>query len=596
MMGVAEAATPTGGVPIRLGHYGSMSGPKAAFGESTDQGIRLAVAEANARGGVLGRRVEVITEDDQSNLDQVLPAVIRLVDREGVDVVLGEVSSTLTLRGAPFCQERGVPMITPSSVARAITRKGDYIFRVCFTDSYQGRAAALFAYRSLGARRVALLVDRSNDYSTGYAAEFRTLFERLGGSVVAALSYKEGDKDFRSQLARFAEARPDAIVVPAMYGDVPGIARQARALGIEAPLIGGDGWDAQETISIGGQAVEGSFFTTHYAPDQPDPIVRNFIKHYQERYGAVPDGIAALAYDAARIALGAIERAGTTDHRAVRDALARTHNFRGVTGTISMGPDRNPSKSVMVVQIREGAFHLHETIDPDAILRTTGAGPVGSGSGRWALPSRRFVLQQLLNGLSLGAIYGLIAIGYTIVYGILRLINFAHGDVFMLGAVFIVAMAPALGTIGAQGGPIAAAGATFAVAMGLCGLVGLALERSAYRPLRRPYGWPMIGAIALALPALLLAASLVLPPRRAELRGVLQVAAVGALLFGLALASNRIAFRVAPARVDRLTPLIAAIGASLLIEHTAQQPALFGNRPRGFPTHLVAGAWEGTGG
>ena len=585
--GMLLAAGPARGesAPIRLGHYGSMSGSKTAFGESTDRGIRLAVVEANRTGGVLGRRVEVVTADDLSSTDQVLPAVMDLVDRRRVDVVLGEVASTLTLIGAPFCQERGVPMITPSSVAAAITRTGPWIFRVCFTAEYQGRAAAIFAARDLKARRAALLVDQGSDYALGYAQAFAPLFEQLGGEIVGSWSYRDGDQDFKAQLTAVAGARPDVLVVPAMYHDVPGIARQSRQVGLAAPLLGGDGWDAIETARIGGKAVEGSYFTTHYAPDQPGDRVRAFQDAFRHAYGSPPDAIAALGYDAARLALDAIARAGTTDREAVRAALASTRDFPGVTGTITMGAGRDPAKSVMVLQIRDGGFHLHRMIEPAAIRGAGGSGRGPAGRGRIALPTTTFVLQQLINGIGLGVIYGLIAVGYTIVYGILRLINFAHGDVFMLGPVFVVGLAAPLGLAGWPW-PASAIG-TFALAMALCGGVGLGLERVAYRPLRRPYGWRTIATVLVVVPTVLLVAGEVAGPRWPDARVTMRIGAIGAALYAVALASNRLAARLDASAPSRMVPLITAIGASLFLESATQQPALFGSRPREFPIRLA---------
>jgi branched-chain amino acid transport system substrate-binding protein len=588
------APSPPEEPPIRIGHYASMSGSKAAFGDSTDKGIRLAADEQNARGGVLGRRIEVITEDDQSNPDQVLPSILTLLDRHKVDALLGEVSSTLTLIGAPYCQERGIPMITPSSVAAAITKKGDFIFRVCFTDAYQGRAAALFAYRDLGARRVALLVDQSNDYSLGFAQSFAQYFRGLGGQVVVERTYRDGDKDFKAQLTAIAEEHPDAVVAPAMYNDVPNIAKQARALGISAPLVGGDGWDATELLNIGAKDVEGYYFTTHFVTDQPSERVRNFGQTYQEKYHVPPpDALAALGYDAARILFEAISQAGSTEHIAVRDAIASTKNFAGVTGTINMGPDRNPSKSVMVVQIRDGKFRLFRIIEPNEAQKQEGTVSQASRRATWSLPSGRMVAQQLVNGLSLGAIYGLIAIGYTIVYGILRLINFAHGDVFMLAPVFIITMGTALG-VTVLPGTILPALATFGLAMALCGAVGFGLDRVAYRPLRKPYSWTTIGIVAVVAPAVLVGMGIIASSKWPGARALCQSAAIGTGLYGLALVGNRIAFRVGLGKTSHLVPLITAIGSSLFLEYTTQQRGFFGNRTRGFPTTLISNALGGT--
>ncbi len=354
--------------------------------------------------------------------------------------MLGEVSSRLSLIGAPLCQERRIPMVTPSSSAAAITKRGDYIFRMCFIDDYQGQAAAVLSVRDLKASRAAILVDQKNDYSVGVAMAFREKFLAMGGKIVAEKTYLQGDRDVKSQLSAIGDARPDVILVPAMYNDVPGIAQQARALGITVPLIGGDGWDSADLLRDGGKNVEGCYFITHYAPDAPDAPVREFQKLYREKYnGQEPDGIGALAYDAARIVLDAIGRAGSTDPKAIRDALAGTRNFPGITGMITMGADRNPSKSAMVIVIRDGAFHLFKTVEAADVAADRRAGSVSEETR----PSdHSWWRQALANGLSLGAIYGLIALGYTIVYGILRLINFAHGDLVMLAPLLIFGLAP----------------------------------------------------------------------------------------------------------------------------------------------------------
>jgi branched-chain amino acid transport system substrate-binding protein len=356
---------------ISLLHYGSMSGPAASFGDSTDRGIRLAVQEANDRGGILGRRIEVVTWDDRSSPDRVAKSLgAELTHPHRVDVVLGEVSSTLTLQGAPICQKLGVPMITPSSGADEITAVGGYIFRTCFTATHQGRAAALFVFRDLQARRAALLVDSSSEYSLGCAKAFRDLFEReLGGEVVTEKKYDgKVDRGFEAQLTEIKQAKPQVIFVPALYGQVPGIALQARSLEITIPLVGGDGWDANEILTLGGANVEGYYFITHFAPDQNSDDAKKFTESYHRNYRQRPDALAALAYDAARVALDAIERAGTTEKVKVRHALAVTKGFRGATGTITLDEHRNPtSKGAMIVQIRDGNFLLYRVIEAGAI-------------------------------------------------------------------------------------------------------------------------------------------------------------------------------------------------------------------------------------
>jgi branched-chain amino acid transport system substrate-binding protein len=352
---------------ILLVHYGSMSGKWASFGDSTERGIRLAVQEANARDGILGRRIEVVTWDDQSNPKRVDEGFEKeLTPPHRVDVVLGEVSSTLTIKGAAICQKLGVPMITPSSGADELTNVGNYIFRTCFTATDQGRAAALFIFRDLQARRAALLVDSRSEYSRDCAKAFRKLFRELGGKVVGN---DKDDRAIEAQLTEIKREQPQAIFVPVLYDQVPGIVLQARFLEITVPLVGGDGWDANEILTLGGANVEGYYFITHFSPDQNSNNTKNFLESYSRNYRQRPDALAALAYDAARVALKAIEQAGTTEKAKVRDALAAIEDFPGVTGTITMDPQRRTptSKGAMIVQIRDGKFVLCRVIEAGAI-------------------------------------------------------------------------------------------------------------------------------------------------------------------------------------------------------------------------------------
>lgn len=581
---------------IRLGHYGSMSGENASYGVSTDKGIRLAVEQRNAAGGSRGRRIEVVTSDDQSSLERVVQSVLGLIQNSKVHVVLGEVASSLSLQGAPICQDQRVPMITPSSVAEKITQQGDYIFRTCFTASYQGRAAAVFSRSGLKARRAAMLVGQGSDYSIGCARAFEAAFRQLGGQIVESRSYSGTDKSFQAQLTSIRDQHPDVIYVPADYGDVPEIARQARGLGINTPLIGGDGWDSSVVLEQGKEFVEGYYFITHYAPDQPSEQVKSFIATFRAKYGETPDAMAALGYDAARVAVDAIERGGSTDPAQIRQALAATRDFAGVTGRITMGPDRNPRKAAMVVQIRDNAFRLFQTLEPEAIGSNddpTPASVAGADAPPFAF-SLASLGQHVTTGLSQGAIYGLIAVGYTIVFGILRLINFAHGDIFMLGPVLLIILVSLLGgsLFGLASGP-ASAVLVFGMAVLLCGAAGFMLEKVAYRPLRRPYGWSTIVGAPLALFVVFGIGSMVCGTDRPELAALSRFAAAASLLYGLALALNRWASAMGLEPPGRLAALITAIAVSLFLEYLAQNPALFGNRPRGFPAELVSTALGG---
>jgi branched-chain amino acid transport system substrate-binding protein len=357
-------ATTTEG-EIVVGEYSSLTGSEATFGESTHNGIMLAMDEVNAGGGINGRKIRVLTEDDQSKAEEAANAVTKLISQNNVVAVLGEVASSNSLAAAPICQANKVPMITPSSTNPTVTEKGDYIFRMCFLDSYQGASMAQYIAKDLKMTRAAVLIDVKSDYSTGLAKFFEEAFLSHGGQIVARQSYAKGDNDFRSQLTTIKAANPQVIFVPGYYNDIGQIAIQARDLGMQMPLAGGDGWESPKLIEIGGKALEGCFYSNHYFAGDPAESVRGFVDKYKQRYGVTPDSLAALAYDAALVLTDAIKRAGTTDGPALRDAIAATKNFAGVTGVINLGADRNPSgKKLVVVEIRDGQLALKASVDP----------------------------------------------------------------------------------------------------------------------------------------------------------------------------------------------------------------------------------------
>lgn len=360
---------PAGG-EILVGEYGSLTGPQATFGVSTHNGIMIALDEINAAGGVNGRKLKVITEDDQSKPEEAATAVTKLISQNRVIAVLGEVASTASIAAAPICQQNKVPMITPSSTNEEVTKKGDYIFRLCFIDNYQGEQLAVFAANTkaqngLEAKTAAILTDVKSDYSTGLAKVFEDKFVSLGGRIVARASYANGDSDFKSQLTSVKPTNPDVLFVPGYYTDIGQIAIQARDLGIKQPLIGGDGWESPKLIEIGGAALEGCFYSNHYFAEDPAPAVREFVQKYEQRFGQKPDSLAALGYDSAMVLADALRRAGTTDGPALRDAIAKTSNFSGVTGNITIGPDRNPiGKKLVIVEIKGGQLTLKTSIEP----------------------------------------------------------------------------------------------------------------------------------------------------------------------------------------------------------------------------------------
>jgi branched-chain amino acid transport system substrate-binding protein len=349
---------------IEIGFFGALTGPQATFALSGKNGARLAIDQLNAAGGVLGQKLDLLVEDDHNEPSEAASAVSKLITRDHVVALIGENASSRSLAAAPIAQNYQVPMVSPSSTNVEVTKKGDYVFRVCFIDPYQGKALATFARETLHAKAAALLVDAKSDYSVGLAESFRKAFTAAGGQVVQELKYAEGDSDFSAQLTVLATSSPDAVVIPGYYTDAGLIARQARSLGIRSVLLGADGWDSPKLAEIGGAAIEGSYFSNHYSVDDPSPAVRTFVENYRKVYGADPDSIAALSYDAARLIADAMRRAGSTEGKRVRDALAATADFPGVTGSITMDTDRNPVKPAVILKVEGGKFRYAATVPP----------------------------------------------------------------------------------------------------------------------------------------------------------------------------------------------------------------------------------------
>jgi len=341
--------------PIVVGHYGSTTGKEATFGISTDNGIKLAFEEINAAGGINGRPLKLITYDTKGESQEAGKAVTRLIRSDKVTAVLGEVASTLSLAGGAVCQESKVPMITPSSTNPAVTRGRDYVFRVCFIDPFQGMVVAKFAHENLSKTKVAVLYDQSAAYSKGLRDEFKKAFKKMGGEIVADEAYSGGDQDFSAQLTTIKGAGAQAIFVPGYYTDVGNIALQARKLGLgkDVPLLGGDGWDSEQLAKIAGEAIEGSYYSNHYAPDQATDDVKVFVEKYKAAYsGQTPDGLAALGYDAALILADSLKRSNGEGGKALRDAIAATKGFKGVTGMITIDKNRDATKSAVMVEMK----------------------------------------------------------------------------------------------------------------------------------------------------------------------------------------------------------------------------------------------------
>src|SRR5215472_1261745 len=292
----------------------------------------MAIQEFNGSGGVLVRPPALSSKYDRTVTEEARTAAQKLLQRDQVVALLGEVASSRSLAAAPEAQRSGVPMISPASTNPKVTEVGNYIFRTCFIDPFQGAVMARFAWGELKVKRVAILFDFKQDYSVGLAEFFRKTFKELGGEVVADERYTSGDIEFRAQLTTIRAANPQAIFVPGYYTELGLIAKQARELGLDVPLLGGDGWDSAKTLEIGGPAVEGYYFSNHYAADSDSPKVQEFVKRYRDKYGEV------------------------------RDAIAATKDYDGVTGRITIDAQRNAHKDAVVLKIEDGQFHFFRSV------------------------------------------------------------------------------------------------------------------------------------------------------------------------------------------------------------------------------------------
>lgn len=360
-----KSSTAGGGGEILIGHVAAMTGDTATFGTSADEGIRLALDEINTK-GVLGKKIRVITEDDRSLADEAKTAANKLITRDQVVALLGEIASSRSIAMAPVAEESKIPMLSPGSTNPKVTQGFQYVFRNCFIDPFQGTAMANFAMNQLKLKKFAVLYPVNSDYGMGLRQFFKEAVTKGGGQIVEDVAYTEKqDVDFRGQLTKIKNANPDAIFASGYYTEAGLIAQQARELGITCPLLGGDGWDSDQTIKIGGKAIEGCYFSNHYSQDDKRPEVQKFVNDYKARYnGKIPDAMAILGYDAMRIMADAITRAGSTDGDKIRDAIASTKDFPGASGITTIDKEHNARKSVVILKIENGKFNYAGTVNP----------------------------------------------------------------------------------------------------------------------------------------------------------------------------------------------------------------------------------------
>lgn len=350
---------------IRIGVYEPMTGSQAAGGQMTWEGITLA---NELRPTVLGKPVKLILVDNKSDKVESANAVARLIQQEKVSVIIGSYGSSNSMAGGEVAEKAKIPVIGCSPTNPLVTQGKKYYIRVCFIDPFQGEVMAKYAYENLGARKAAIIQDVAQDYSVGLANYFRQAFIKLTGnekSIVAFTSYQTGDQDFTAQLTYVLSKKPDVIFCPAYYSEAALLAKQSREMGSKVPILGGDTWEAPELIEIGGKAVEGLAFSTHYSAQAATrPVAKKFVEAYRKKYGKEPNTFAALGFDCYNVALDAIEKAGAADPEAINKQLHALKNYEGVTGIITIDENGNARKSAVILQVKNGKFEYLTTVEP----------------------------------------------------------------------------------------------------------------------------------------------------------------------------------------------------------------------------------------
>ena len=352
------------GDEIVIGAMGPLSGGSSTYGQSVKNGAEVFIDKVNANGGINGKQVVLKFEDDEADPTKAINAYDKLVNQDGVELILGAVTSGSANAVGPNATADGIPMITPSGTETNLTTTGgEYVFRTCYIDATQGEVIAKYATENLGVKTMAILYNKDSDYSIGVAEAAKSKFESNGGEVVEYVSYNDGDKDFSAQLTNIKSSNPDVLVLPDYYGIVGVIADQARKIGITSQLVGGDGWDSPELVEIGGEAVEGAVFVNHYSPNDTDPEIQEFVNSYKEKYGQTPDAFAALSYSTLQLFEEAITKAGSTDGDAVKEALENI-DVDTISGNIKFDENRNPQKSVSIIKIENGEAKLETKVNP----------------------------------------------------------------------------------------------------------------------------------------------------------------------------------------------------------------------------------------
>ena len=348
---------------IKVGAVFPLTGPIATYGQESVNGIKLALKKINKEGKV---EINLIVEDNKGEPQESANAVKKLISANNVDAIIGSVASSNTLAGAPIAQKYKVPLMTPASTNEKVTQTGDYISRTCFTDAFQGVVMAKFAYENLKKKKVAVIIDNSSDYSKGLSIIFKKKFLELGGKLASDknFAYVQKDTDFRTLLRKVKRTKPDVVFLPGYYTEVGLILKQARQIGLNVPFLGGDGWDSPKLQELAGKAVSGNYISSHFSPDDKDPMVQTFVKEYKAAYGQKPGAMAALGYDGILVMADAVKRAKSLSKADIQASLLATKGFVGVTGAITIDENRNAKKSAVVLETTPSGNIFNTKVNP----------------------------------------------------------------------------------------------------------------------------------------------------------------------------------------------------------------------------------------
>jgi len=356
---------------IKIGVVYELTGSTASFGTAAANGAKLAFKEINANGGVLGKQISIAVADNKGEPSESSNAMTKVISQDKVIAVTGFTTSSNGIAGSTVAEANKIPFVAAATTNPKVTldentgKVKNYTFRVCFIDPFQGTVGANFVLNSLKAKNAAVMIDNSSDYSKGLSKFFKEAFVKGGGNVVIEEAYLQNDQDFKTVLTKIKATNPDVIYVPGYYGEVGKIIKQAREIGITVPFVGGDGWDSPKLAEIGGaDALNNSFFTNHYSVEDNSPKSKAFLDAFQKEYGQVPDAMAVLGYDAAYALVDAIKRANSTDPEKIREALANTKDFQGVTGSLTLNDTHDAIKSAVIIEMKNGKQVYRETVKP----------------------------------------------------------------------------------------------------------------------------------------------------------------------------------------------------------------------------------------